>query len=814
MNANISATVRPLLLIHGSVFLIFALLQFGRVFEVWEAKAGDGFFQLRRDLLGPAVASELVFIAIDDKSLDPGYSPHSDLWGRGGWLTRELWSYLLQFLGQPFSPRVVAFDILFRPNPPNLADPLSDQISAALFGEEIARARQLIDVTQATGNKEMQKQLWDLSETGAGGKPSPQALFAFDFVEDVNAEKRLQPTASSQVWTVLARYALPIGAVQSGSRARVYRVPRLPIAEIVDSPVWLGPINVPREVDGTIRRVPLLLSYESPGQTVTTRYMPSFSLMMFLLYHGILPDNLIVSGVPKAESWLIQVRPGHSLRLESATQSWEFPLDEELCLSLNPRSSYLDLGAQRVSFIDIVDAGLAWSAPAVTAQLGGAKPTGELYERSLGKAAELLKIMPKKLVIVAPAATGVGDYGPFSVERFEPNAMAHLLAVDNLLRRDGLRRLPVHWTLILLALLTVSSFLLYAYLRPMVATVWIAVGLVLVLACWMGAINYGQVMSPVLAPLGQMALLLGLNTWFFYRQEAAAKEQVRKMFSTMVSPRVLELMEENPDQFGLVGVKREATLFFSDLGGFTSISEKLSPTELCQLLNRYFTPMTDIILEHDGYLKDYAGDGIVAAWGLPYPDAQHAWKAVQSAWAQAQALEVLAAQILAETDILITMRIGINSGVVSAGNMGSQRRFQYGMMGDAVNLAARLEPINKDFGTGIILSEFTYAQVAERVTVRFLDKIVVKGKSVPVSIYELVGLREAEVNRAWIEAYEEGYAQYAQRDWDQAAAAFTRCQKQRGNDQASDTMLARIEHYRHTPPPAGWQGEFVKTTKG
>ena len=320
-----------------------------------------------------------------------------------------------------------------------------------------------------------------------------------------------------------------------------------------------------------------------------------------------------------------------------------------------------------------------------------------------------------------------------------------------------------------------------------------------------------------LLPLGGASvlafLLLTSCAFVFYRQEAARRDVVRSMFSTMVSPQVLRMMEDHPETFELRGEKREATMFFSDVAGFTAISEKLGPAELAGLLNRYLTPMTEIILAHDGYLDKYSGDGIMAVWGVPYPDAAHAAKACRAAWGQQERLRGLARDIEAETGVMLAVRMGLNSGTVSAGNMGSTRKFQYTVMGDAVNLAARLEPANKDYGTGIILGEATRRMLGPEFLVRKLDRLVVKGKTGAVDIFELLGVDGGPLP-AWVAVYEEGLEKMRMRDWNGAGQAFARCRDLRpGGDAASETMLARVGRLRTDPPGPDWNGENIRTGK-
>jgi adenylate cyclase len=220
--------------------------------------------------------------------------------------------------------------------------------------------------------------------------------------------------------------------------------------------------------------------------------------------------------------------------------------------------------------------------------------------------------------------------------------------------------------------------------------------------------------------------------------EERDKRRIRETFGKYVSPKVVDQILEHPPELG--GVDKELTVFFSDIRGFTTLSEAMTPQELVNHLNIYLTEMTDIILEYQGTLDKYVGDEIMCFWGAPLPQEEHAMLACKSALRQMEALRKLNEQWPPERRINIG--IGINSGIMTVGNMGSLGRMNYTLTGDNVNLGARLEGTNKQYGTNIIISEYTYGLVKDRVVVRELDNIRVKGKNRPVQIYELIDVNE------------------------------------------------------------------------
>jgi adenylate cyclase len=474
---------------------------------------------------------------------------------------------------------------------------------------------------------------------------------------------------------------------------------------------------------------------------------------------------------------------------------------------LKPRARLADF--TNVSFVSVTDLGLRL----VNATEIEARGSNEERQR-LAQARELQAKLRGKIVIIAESGTGSMDVGNYAFETNVSNGLAHLLVLDNLLRGDTLREARKTEVAVLLAVICALISQAFVQLSPgRAGAVTLMLALLLVpLHAW--SILSTGIFFPILAPEMIALTLFGINFSHSYTQANAQRQQVRQFFSKMVSPRVLEHLELNPELASLGGVRREATMFFSDVAGFTSISEKLTPTELAALLNRYLTPMTEIILEEDGYLDKYSGDGIMAVWGVPTEDKAHAIKACRAALRQHAKIQELAREILAESGIEIGVRMGINSGVVSAGNMGSESKFQYTVMGDAVNLAARLEPTNKDYGTYIILGNHTRELAGEAILARVLDLLVVKGKTEPVRIYELLGMRQSgDDTPDWARAYEEGFEKMLKRDWDGARAAFERCKQLRGSDEAAETMLARVADFRNNPPLEDWNGAYVRKKK-
>ena len=245
-------------------------------------------------------------------------------------------------------------------------------------------------------------------------------------------------------------------------------------------------------------------------------------------------------------------------------------------------------------------------------------------------------------------------------------------------------------------------------------------------------INYS---TPAMASIFTFILVVVYRVF----TEERDKRQIRETFGKYLSPKVVEELATNPPELG--GVDKELTVFFSDIRGFTTLSENMTPQELVNHLNVYLTAMTDLTIDYRGTLDKYIGDAVMCFWGAPLPLQNHAELACKCALKQMQVLEELNKGWPEAKHIKIG--IGINSGIMTVGNMGSKQRMNYTLMGDNVNLCSRLEATNKEYGTGIIISEFTYAQVKDKFIVRELDNIRVKGKNKPVLIYELVDCLES-----------------------------------------------------------------------
>jgi adenylate cyclase len=309
-------------------------------------------------------------------------------------------------------------------------------------------------------------------------------------------------------------------------------------------------------------------------------------------------------------------------------------------------------------------------------------------------------------------------------------------------------------------------------------------------------------------------ILFTFNLFYGFFVEARGKRAITGLFGQYVPPQLVDEMAQDPERFSMEGESREMTVLFTDVRGFTSISERLDPRALSNLMNEFLTPLTEVIYEAGGTIDKYMGDCIMAFWGAPIPDDGHALKAIRAALEMQQRLERLQPAFQAKYRSEVRIGIGLNTGRMSVGNMGSTIRVAYTVMGDAVNLASRLEGLTKEYGADIIVGEGT-KQAVENVVFQELDRVRVKGKEVAVAIYEPLGLagqvEAAALTRS--EIYHEALRHYRSQDWDQAVIHLSKLQAMAPDIKLYTLFLERIAVLRANPPGADWDGAFTFETK-
>lgn len=420
---------------------------------------------------------------------------------------------------------------------------------------------------------------------------------------------------------------------------------------------------------------------------------------------------------------------------------------------------------------------------------------------------------------VGPAGRPVDDahYTPYFWwnRRLTPGVEIHASIVDTVLRHreigrvnDGLRfAWAAGWGVLAALSIGRASPATGVFIALLLGTAQAGVAL--------AVLSFANVWVPWVTSGLATGVVYGATLMIRWRSAEREKAFVRDAFQHYVHPTVVEAILERPDRLRLGGERVEATVLFSDLEGFTTLAEGLTPEELIAFLNRYLSAMSDVILEHRGMLNQTTGDGILAVWSVPIRNADHAIDACRAALAMQERLVTSSAELSLAGRRPLRMRIGIHTGHVVVGNVGSPQQFRYGLVGDAVNLAARLEGINKLYGTGLVVSEDTAQQLRDAFVLRELDLIRVVGRVQPARIYECLGPRDTrrtERHRG-LAVFAAGLDAYRRRDWDTALDLMERACVAMPGDGPSLEYVTRIRRYLLESPPEDWDGVYAAQTK-
>jgi adenylate cyclase len=414
----------------------------------------------------------------------------------------------------------------------------------------------------------------------------------------------------------------------------------------------------------------------------------------------------------------------------------------------------------------------------------------------------------------SPQARADVFYTPYyaATGRMMAGVEVHGHILNTLLKQTWGREAPAPARLSLALALLLAAAQLLARLKPLpgLAALMALIGVSLGLAALVFLV-WRWWFPPVLLS-GGLALVYGASVLSHYLIAAKEKRWLRQAFGRYLSPAVVQAIVAHPERLELGGEEVEGTVLFADLAGFTGLSEHMAPQALIRLLNEYFSPLTDIILAQGGTLDKYIGDAIMAFWGAPLPASDHGVRACRAALDMQAAMARLTADWQARGLPRLHTRMGLHSGPLVVGNVGSRERFDYTVLGDTVNLASRLEGVNKVYGSSIIVSENTHRLAAGAFLMRQLDVVQVKGRAQPVAIYEPLG-EAAAAAPAWLEAFQAGLQAYMARQWGLAAANFQQVLALKPYDPPAQVDLARLNHFRQQPPPPDWPGVFVLDSK-
>ncbi len=366
---------------------------------------------------------------------------------------------------------------------------------------------------------------------------------------------------------------------------------------------------------------------------------------------------------------------------------------------------------------------------------------------------------------------------------------------------------------LVLLVIGISLSLLLPLLSPVKASMLTFVAMLPVM--FMGYTTTGQrALLPMEYSLLTILMLFVVNVLISYFTETARKQQLINAFGQYVPAELAKRISQDPGQFSLEGDSRELSIMFCDVHNFSAISEQLEPKELAELLNTLFTPLTRILYKHHGIIDKYMGDAIMAFWGAPLPDPHHAANAVAAAFEMQEAVQELMPGFQERGWPRIKVGIGVNTGVVSVGNMGSKYRVAYTVIGDAVNLASRLQELTRIYSARIIVGEAT-RRACTIVTYRELGLVQVKGKNELARIYEPSN-PEMDPHSTLVtklHRHNEALHHYYDREWEAAATIFRKLKEEQPQDPLYDYYLMRIAEFKNDPPPPEWQGEIRFTIK-
>ncbi len=533
-----------------------------------------------------------------------------------------------------------------------------------------------------------------------------------------------------------------------------------------------GFFNMVPDYDGSTRRIPMLVECQGA-------YYESLSLAMVRLYLG---NPKVVPGFPSASK---SYQAMEWIDLPTVQGILRIPVDETV-------SSLVPFRGYQGSFHYI---------PAADVIAGRAK----------------VEDLQHKIVILGTTAAGLKDLRVAPVGNVYPGVEVHANLIGGML--DGAIKYRPSYVLGADVVIMLLAGGVMVFLLPLLSASRASIASFIVLL-FLLSVNFafwqaGNLVLPLANSLLLVFLLYAVNMSWGYFVESRSKRQFTELFGQYVPPELVDEMAKNPEGYSMDGRKAELTVLFSDIRGFTTISEGLEPDQLATLMNLYLGAMTEVVRDNRGTLDKYIGDAIMAFWGAPMEDPGHAKNAVLTAIKMQQALVELNKTLVDKGWPELKIGVGVNTGIMTVGDMGSPVRKAYTVMGDAVNLGSRLEGITKQYGVGIIVGETTREKLKKDFVFRELDRVKVKGKDEPVGIYEPLGL-EGEPSRAEMEElkmWAQFLRSYRAQDWDAAEVTLLNLSRANPRYLYEKVYSDRISHYRKEAPGADWDGSWKFDTK-
>ncbi|HOQ80949.1 MAG TPA: adenylate/guanylate cyclase domain-containing protein [Candidatus Cloacimonadota bacterium] len=554
------------------------------------------------------------------------------------------------------------------------------------------------------------------------------------------------------------RFAIPVLDRNKSYAARVNGA-RFPIEQFRNSVSMLGGINIQPDDDGVIRRVPL-----------------------FYQLHDLFVPQISFIAAYRTKNMGALVFNNHILQIDSQ--------DIQLDNNDNYQINWYGKGGSEGVFKYIPFKSVIQSAAALEY---GEEPSIEPG------------FFKDKYIIIGATADGLMDLKTSPYTKIMPGMEIWATILSNLLNNHYIYYLPN--LILFIYIFFISFIILYSFVKlkatfsNLIVLTLLTFSIVGISFLWKYRI-YLNLIVPIIAIIISYLTIVFIS----YIMEGKSKKEIRRVFTRYLHPDIIATLIDNPDQVEMGGEEIEATVMFSDIYNFTTFSEGKHPKDLVKDLNEYFTAITNIILDNNGLLDKYTGDGLMAIFGAPIPRKDHAYLACKSAILHKKFAEALSKETNSASSLFHqNTRLGINSGTFVAGNIGSEKRMDYTAIGDAVNLSARLEGVNKIYKTKIIISESSYLFVKDDFVCRELDYLRVKGKTEPTRIYELIDFMDKKENYQWIDTYRRALSLYRQGEFQNAKEIFDTLTMPEAYDEASATMSKRCSFLLENPPH-DWDG--------
>jgi adenylate cyclase len=700
--------------------------------------------------------TKVVIVDIDEKSLQ-----ERDKGGEGRWpWPRDRLALLLDKLFDKYGIAIVGFDVVFAER---------DESSGIRVLERLGQ-KELAEVPQFQAVLERIKPQLEYDDIFARKMKGRNVVLGYTFSSD---DPKLAPKKGMLPPPLFGDDVLGTRKIKSTSWTGY----TANLQELQKNAASAGHFNSLTDEDGIIRRVPLLAEYNGAF------YEPLSLAMMRVLLGGppakpLVPEGTMLGSRYEGLEWLEVGREGDRTRLR-------IPLDD-IAGALVPYRGRKN-SFKYFSAVDVLNEKI--------------------------DPAEL----KNKIVLVGTTAPGLLDLRATPVDPVYPGVEVHANVISGMI--DGtIKQRPPYVLGAEFLLLLVSGFalaLLLPLLGPLVSTLTTVAVVLTVLVTNIVVFHYGNLVLPLASGLVLILVLFTLNMAYGFFIEARGSRLIAGLFGQYVPPELVEEMARNPEQFNMAPRAEELSVLFSDVRGFTTISESLSPEDLSAYINEYLTTMSLVIREkHRGTLDKYIGDAIMAFWGAPVADPEHARHAVLAALDMQAAAKALNEKFKAKGWPTFKIGIGVNSGVMRVGDMGSQIRRAYTVMGDAVNLGSRLEGITKQYGADIIIGEGTRERISGFIC-REIDRVRVKGKDEPVAIFQPLGL-EGQVDKTKLDEaklWNQALKLYRTQDWDMAELQLINLKKASGDGALYEEFLERIATLRTQAPEKGWDGVWKFETK-